>query len=224
MRFAIFGTGGFAREVAPIAREIGRGTGTAAQDQADIVFVDDALDRPERCNGLPVLSFELLISDAHRDRSVVVAVGDGRVRERIESRCTEAGLVIGQLFAPTSRVLDCNQIGAGAVLCDHVTVTSNAKIGRSFQGNIYSYVAHDCVIEDYVTFAPRVSCNGNVHIGDYAYIGTNVSLIQGKEGRPLTIGEGAVVGMGSVVTKPVEPYTLVVGNPARPIRKLSPPA
>jgi sugar O-acyltransferase (sialic acid O-acetyltransferase NeuD family) len=220
MRFAIFGTGGFGREVAPLARE--SELGAAGQNHADVVFVDDAADRPGQCNGLPVLDFEQLISDAHRDRAVIVAVGDGRTRERIESRCTQAGLVIGQIFAPTSRMLDCNQIAAGAVLCDHVTITSNASIGKSFQGNIYSYVAHDCIIGDYVTFAPRVSCNGNVHIGNYAYVGTNACLIQGKDGRPLTIGEGAVIGMGSVVTKPVEPYTVVVGNPARPIRKISP--
>jgi hypothetical protein len=34
-------------------------------------------------------------------------------------------------------------------------VTASAKIGAHFQCNIYSYVAHDCVIGDFVTFAPR---------------------------------------------------------------------
>jgi len=38
--------------------------------------------------------------------------------------------------------------------------------------------------------------------------------------KGVTIGEGAIVGAGSVVTADVEPYTLVVGNPARPIGKV----
>jgi acetyltransferase-like isoleucine patch superfamily enzyme len=76
------------------------------------------------------------------------------------------------------------------------------------------------VIGDYVTFAPRVSCNGNVHVGNHAYIGTGAMIIQGTHESPLTIGEGAIVGMGSVVTKPVEPYTLVAGSPARFVRTL----
>lgn len=213
MRFAVFGTGGFGREVAPLVRH----------RTNDLVFVDDREDRPATVNGIPVISFSQLISDEHRDRQVVVAVGEGRTREKIERRALDAGIAIGSIHAPTARVLDGNSIGPGAVLCDHVTITSNVEIGRNFQANIYSYVAHDCVVGNYVTLAPRVSLNGNIRVEDYAYIGTGAMFVQGKDGRPLIVGEGAVVGMGSVVTKPVEPYTLVVGNPARPLRKLSRP-
>jgi acetyltransferase-like isoleucine patch superfamily enzyme len=39
----------------------------------------------------------------------------------------------------------------------------------------------------------------------------------------VTIGNGSVVGAGSVVTKDVEEYSVVVGNPARVVKKLSPP-
>lgn len=112
-------------------------------------------------------------------------------------------------------------MGVGAVMCENVMVTSNVKIGKYFQGNIYSYIAHDCQIGDFVTFAPRVSCNGNVRIEDHAYIGTGAVLRQGTADKPLVIGEGAVVGMGAVVTKDVAPHTTVVGNPARPFQKRS---
>ena len=213
MRFAIYGVGGFGREVAPIAKAVSQ----------DVVFVDDGADRPSHCNGIPVLSFEDLTSEQHRDRQVVVAVGSGKTRQKIEQKCEAAGIAIGTLISPVAHSLDCNTVGAGAVLCHNVILTANARIGRSFQANIYSYVAHDCVVGDYVTFAPRVNCNGNVHIGDFAYIGTAASLIQGTRDEPLTIGEGAIVGMGAVVTKPVPAYTLVAGNPARAIRTLEQP-
>lgn len=56
-----------------------------------------------------------------------------------------------------------------------------------------------------------------VKICDRAWIGFNVIILKG-----VTIGEGAIVGAGSVVTKDVPPYTIVAGNPARTIREIPP--
>ncbi|MCH4272493.1 MAG: acetyltransferase, partial [Kerstersia gyiorum] len=111
-------------------------------------------------------------------------------------------------------------IGSGAILSPFTTITSNAKIGKFFHANIYSYVAHDCVIGDYVTFAPSVKCNGGVIIEDHAYIGTGAVIKQSMPNRPIVIGAGAIVGMGAVVTKSVPAGATVLGNPAKPLRAL----
>lgn len=55
---------------------------------------------------------------------------------------------------------------------------------------------------------------GDVVIGDRAWIAYRAIILPG-----VTIGEGAVVAAGSVVTKDVDAYTVVAGNPARPIKK-----
>lgn len=56
--------------------------------------------------------------------------------------------------------------------------------------------------------------SGQVVIGDYVYIGSRVTIMPG-----VCIGEGAVVASGAVVAKNVEPWTLVGGVPAKPIKK-----
>ena len=214
MAYAVYGTGGFAREVAPLIARSGH-------DESDLVFVDDDERTPRAVNGYPVINFEGLRSAEHRARHVVVAIGDGAVRRRVEARLSAVDLRITSLFAPTALLLDNVEMAPGAILTDHVVLTSNIKIGRSFQANLYSYVGHDCVIGDYVTFAPRVNCNGNIHIGDNVYVGTNASIIQGSMDEPMTIGAGSVIAMGAVVTKPVPPMSLMAGNPARLVRTLS---
>ena len=222
MAYAVYGTGGFAREVMPLVTSTREPAGSLSggQPNFDVVFVDDDPDHVDTLHGHTVINFVELLTDRNRHRKVVVAIGSGTVREKLENRCLESGLLIHTIISPTARVLNSVELGAGSVLCDYVVLTSDIKIGRSFQANLHSYVGHDCIIGDFVTFAPRVSCNGNVHIGDHVYVGTGASIIQGTPDEPLIIGEGAIVGMGAVVTKSVPPHTVVAGNPARAIRTL----
>jgi len=198
MKLAIYGPGGFGRELVQSALDA---VGSAGQ----VVFVsDDPAEVGRTVCGLPVVGPEGL------DCPAVIAVGDPAVRRRIADRVNA-----GALVAPTHRRGPDVVVGDGAVFCDFTVVTASATIGRHFQCNIYSYVAHDCVIGDFVTFAPKVCCNGNVHIEDDVYVGTGAVLRQGAAGKPLRIGKGAVIGMGAVVTKDVPPGVTVVGNPAR---------
>lgn len=59
-----------------------------------------------------------------------------------------------------------------------------------------------------------IKTKGNVVIGSDVWIGGNVIILSG-----VTIGHGAVIGAGSVVSKDVEPYSIVAGNPIRELRK-----
>ena len=145
---------------------------------------------------------------------MAIAIANSKVRETLDWRCAAAGVEVIGTRAPNVVIMDDVEIGAGALLSPFVAVTSNIRIGRCFHANLYSYVEHDCVIGDYVTFAPGVHCNGNVSIGDHAYIGAGAVIRQG-----LSIGAGATVGMGAVVTKNVPAGATVAGNPARPLDK-----
>jgi sugar O-acyltransferase (sialic acid O-acetyltransferase NeuD family) len=212
MSYGLIGAGGHGRETMPVLAEMIRRSDMTAEHR--LMFVVEGADCPERVNGYPVVSLaEYVVMEG--ERYFNIAIADAQARERIANLCIAAGLRPLSIISKSALVLDNNDIGEGAILSPFSVVTSNARIGRFFHANIFSRVAHDCVIGDFVTFAPSAQCNGNVVVDDYAFIGTGAVIKEGTRECPLVIGKGATVGMGAVVTKDVAPFTTVVGNPAR---------
>jgi sugar O-acyltransferase (sialic acid O-acetyltransferase NeuD family) len=215
--YGLVGAGGFGREVMPVAEEMlarlhgGKGY--------ELVFVVET-GPTGTVNGRRVLSAEEFLA-GDDERHFNIAIAETAARRRIAEAFVARGARPFAIQAANVVRLAANEIGEGAILCPFVTVTSNARIGRFFHANLYSYVAHDCRVGDFVTFAPNVHCNGRVVVEDDAYVGTGAVLRQGSDEKPLVIGRGAVVGMGAVVTKSVDPFTTVVGNPAAPLQRAS---
>lgn len=211
---AIFGASGCGRGVMPLARQ----QWATSNEPYQLVFVDDHPHAAE-CNGQRVMTYAEWLTQPASSRHISIAIANSAVRQKLVERCLADGVQFIEVRATNVVQLDDVQLGEGAILCPFVTLTSNIRIGKHFHANLYSYVEHDCVIGDYVTFAPGVRCNGNVVVEDHAYIGSGVVIKQGQPGQPLVIGRGAVVGMGAVVTKSVPPGATVVGNPAKPLVK-----
>ncbi len=214
--YAIIGAGGYGREVLPLVR-----AALAEQLQsgtAELFFAAEGIETSSLVNGTPLISLHAFMA-LPGERYFTIAIGNSSVRERISQLCVGAGMQPFQTMAGNVLILDGNTIGEGAIFSPFSMVTSNATIGKHFHANIYSYVAHDCVIGDYVTFAPGVKCNGNVVIEDHVYVGTGAVIREGSASKPLRIGRGAVIGMGAVVTRDVPPGVTVIGNPARPMER-----
>lgn len=197
-RLVIYGAGGFGRETATTAR----------CDHREIMFLSDS-PVDESLRGCVIARDQVLPDD-----DVVIAVASSAIRRKLWVHFARFGMVV----APTAVLGEGIEIGEGAIVRDYSFLSGSARIGRHFHGNLYCDVSHDCVIGDFVTFAPRVCCNGNIEIGDGAYIGAGALLRNGQPGRPLRIGRNAIVGMGAVVTRDVPDQAVVYGNPARIVR------
>jgi sugar O-acyltransferase (sialic acid O-acetyltransferase NeuD family) len=209
--FGVYGASGCGRSLMPIARQMLNDAGIALDR---LYFIDDK-DFGVIINDHKVMSFDGFLGVSAKKRYVVIAIANSKIREQLSEKLKKHDVYTWTLVSSKTLIMDNVSLGEGAALSPFVTLTSNIRIGRYFHANLYSYVEHDCVIGDYVTFAPRVNCNGNVVIEDHAYIGTGAIIKQGTPDQPIVIGRGAIVGMGAVVTKSVPAGVTVIGNPAR---------
>lgn len=213
--YAIYGASGCGRSLMPVARDhLAR-----LNIHSDIYFIDDGLTEPTQVNGHTALNYTQFKALVAPNKHVLIAIANSQVREKLANKLEQDAIELWSVQADNIVLMDEVEIAAGAALSPFVTLTSNIKIGQCFHANLYSYVEHDCVIGDYVTFAPGVKCNGNIHIQDHAYIGAGAVIKQGTPDNPLVIGRGAIVGMGAVVTKSVPAGVTVIGNPARILEK-----
>ena len=200
--FGIYGVGGFGTEILPLAREQLRAFGVSNDN---LFFVDDKIKDGEHeiVNNQKLISFNEFKRISADKHNMVIAISDGKIREKLTEKCITNGVDIFNIQASNVIKLDNVNIGKGYILSPFVTLTSNINIGESFHANIYSYIAHDCNIGNYVTFAPSVKCNGNVEIGSNVYIGTGVIIEQGKPDKPLKIGNNVSISAGTIISKDI---------------------
>ena len=146
------------------------------------------------------------------------------------------------IIHPTASVDSRAEIGAGSRVWINVQIRENAKIGAGCILSKDVYIDHAVTIGDRCKVQNSVSVYNGVTIGDDVFVGPNACFTNDKVPRAnnadwsvtatfvnsgasiganativcgITIGEFAMVAAGSVVTKDVAPYSLVMGNPAR---------
>jgi len=214
-QLAIYGSSGFAREVAWLAEECGH----RESPREIVAFIDDDPDQQGAViNGIPVMSLDE-VSKKFPLALVVAGVGSPSLRRRLVEKVGLAGLGFDLLVHPGTARSQWITMEEGTVICAGNILTTNIVIGKHVQVNLDCTVGHDVVMADFTTLAPGVHVSGWVHFEQEAYCGTGATIVNGTREAPLIIGERAVIGAGACVTKSVPPDTTVVGVPARPLSR-----
>jgi sugar O-acyltransferase (sialic acid O-acetyltransferase NeuD family) len=142
--------------------------------------------------------------------------GDNTPRERLFRQALGESLLPLGVRHPSALCSARAQIGVGAQVLAGVIVNAGAEIGANVLLNTGSIVEHDCHVDDYVHVATGARLGGAVWVHRAAHIGAGATVRQG-----ITIGARALVGAGAVVVDDVEAGTVVVGVPARALRRVA---
>jgi len=208
-KIAIVSSGGFAREVLALINAI-----NAKEQRFDVVgFIDN--DKGRIVNGLPIIGSDEEINNTKEPLSVVIAVGEPRLKERIRSKYTNLLVSFPTLIHPAAIIADLDniEIGQGCIICASTIMTTDIKIHNFVTLNLQCTVGHDTVIDDYSSFMPSVNISGEVYVGRSVYVGTGAKII-----NQVDIGENTIVGAGAVVAKSLPANCTAVGVPAKPIK------
>lgn len=214
-QIAIYGAGGFAREVAWLVESLNESTAT----HEVVCFIEDNPERQNRVlNDIPTMSLEVAYEEFPQAR-IVGGIGAPKTRELVMQKAAATGFSFATIIHPRTERSRWLEIGAGTVVCAGNILTTNIQLGQHVQINLDCTIGHDVIMGDYVTLAPGVHVSGYVHLGKRVYVGTGAVIVNGTEAEPLVIGDDTIIGAGACVTKPLPGGITVVGVPARPIQR-----
>ena len=152
-------------------------------------------------------------------RIVNSVIGRG-VEIRENSLVIDSQIADGAKVGPMAHLREHADIGTDARIGNFVEV-KKSKVGRGTKASHLTYLGDATIGENTNIGAGTITCNydgvrkNETHIGNDVRIGSDTMLV-----APVTVGDGAATGAGSVVTKDVEAGKLVVGTPARAIKTL----
>jgi sugar O-acyltransferase (sialic acid O-acetyltransferase NeuD family) len=208
---AIFGAGGFGREVLMLINQINK----ISNEWNIIGFFDDDKRKGEDINGYKILGGINEINSLDNETYLILAIGKPEIKKLILNKI-ENNLIKYPILIHPNVSIENNQfleIGKGTIITSGCILTVNIKIGEHVLLNLMCTVGHDTNIGNYCSFMPSVNISGEVHIKDSVYVGTGVQII-----NQIQVGSNSIIGAGAVVSKSLPSNCTAVGIPAKPIK------
>ena len=208
-KIAIVGSGGFAREILTMINDIN----CQSKKYEFVGFV--GFDKNQTMHGYPVIGNDEEINKTAEPISLVIAVGEPNLKEKIRLKYTNPLISFPTLVHPSVIVGDSESVimGEGCLICAGCILTTDILLHDLITLNLQCTVGHDTVINSYASFMPSVNISGEVNVGKGVYVGTGAKII-----NQLEIGENTIVGAGAVVAKSLPANCTAVGVPAKPIK------
>lgn len=208
---AIYGAGGFGREVACLLKRINE-----QEPQWNLIgFFDDGKEYGYVTEYGKVLGGMEELNSFSSPLSIVIAIGSPKTVERIVDKIKNPLIDFPNIFSPDTIFLDKDNIsfGKGNLVCSECLFSCNIQVGNFNTFNGFITVGHDAVIGDFNSLMPAVRISGEVNIGDRNFFGVSSVILQ-----QIRIGNDTVVGANSTILRKTKDGNTYVGNPASIIK------
>lgn len=209
---AIYGAGGFGREVACLLRRINKEVGL----QWNLIgFFDDGVAAGTKNEYGEILGNIEKLNNWKQHLAIVFAIGSPKIVELLYSKVNNDKIYFPNILSPDTLFLDREnvRIGKGNVICSRCLISCNVEIGNFNTFNGYITVGHDSIIGNFNSIMPATKISGGVTLGDRNFLGVNSVILQYK-----SLCDDNVIGASSVVLRNIKTPGTYVGNPATKIK------
>jgi sugar O-acyltransferase (sialic acid O-acetyltransferase NeuD family) len=210
-KIAIYGAGGFGKEVACILEKINQIKPT----WEFVGFFDDGKER-----GMEITGFGVVLGDLHtlnqwpENIHICFAVGNPSILKKLVTAIVNPHVIYPNIIHPDAFFAHPKsfKIGKGNVIVRGCSFSCDVEIGDFNQFNSISALAHDVKVGSFNVFMPLTRISGECTIGDCNFFGIGSVVLQGFK-----IGNNTRIGAGSYVMSNTKDGFLHYGNPARKV-------
>lgn len=212
---AIFGAGGYGREIACYIRRINEVKPTWNL----IGYFDDGKAVGEDAQYGKVLGGLDILNAWDKPIAVVLAIATPKTVRKIVSNIKNEKVEFPNIIDPSVTFLDKESVkmGKGNVIGANTLIACNVEIGDFNLMNWYDQLGHEDKLGSYNVVMPNVNISGGVEAGDGNFFGVKSTILQYQK-----IGNNTTIGACSVILKDTEDNATYYGNPARVISRTAP--
>lgn len=212
---AIYGAGGFGREVYCLINIINEGIDSKEDKWNFIGFFDDGLNQGISNEYGKVIGGIEVLNSWKTPIAIVFGMASPQSLFSVHSKISNPNVTFPNIIDPSIVWLDKNnfKIGQGNVICAQGFISCNVTLGNFNIINNGVSLGHDCIIGDYNALMPATHISGGVKVGNRNFLGINSVILQYH-----AITEDITVGAGSVVMKNIRKPGTYLGVPAEKLK------
>ena len=214
---AIYGAGGFGREVACLIQDINRQSDLDEKRWNLVGFFDDGLLTGAQNDYGKILGGISELNSWTSELNVVIALGSPHTIKKIVSEINNPNIKFPNLVSPDIKNLDLSNysIGKGNIICSECLLSCNVHIGNFNVFNWKTTIGHDTQIGNYNVIMPNVNVSGGVMMGNCNLLGVGSVIIQ-----LCKIGDETIITSNSVLYSNAKDGKTYMGNPAKKVKIL----